>query len=65
MKREGITTNYEKKVSFYGMSPLPLRERVRVRGVLAQVESIKIDVPCFRRNDRMRKRNGGYRWVTH
>jgi hypothetical protein len=36
-----------------------------VRGVLAQVESIKIDVPCFRRNDRMRKRNGGYRWVTH
>jgi hypothetical protein len=51
MKREGITLNYEKKVSFYGMSPLPLRERVRVRGVLAQVESIKIDVPYFRRND--------------
>jgi hypothetical protein len=51
MKREGITPNYEKKVSFYGMSPLPLRERVRVRGVLAQVKSIKIDVPYFRRND--------------
>jgi hypothetical protein len=28
-----------------------LRERVRVRGVLAQVKSIKIDVPYFRRND--------------
>jgi len=48
MKR--ITPNHEKTAILHAMSPLPLRERVRVRGVLAQVKSIEIEVPHFRRN---------------